>query len=248
MSYQEPKQTVIKKYLVRNPVSNFNDAIYYCETDIHGIAKWSEHVELQRIYTVYKKWYIFWNSSSTSIGFAICAFIPCLIASCRSSSNALAVIAIIGMDASSLFASLRIALVALQQRVHRGNIQDARTQWYKDNANLRQDAGSSCVWWYGNHAQQIQQCAGGINSTVTEWNKCGHRYYPVAAFSVSVFGAVCGFQKLLHIIICIEYLAVKPVIGYLPVISVFLQCASWNVELFRELGIGIKLFAQERRM
>ena len=35
--------------------------------------------------------------------------------------------------------------VALQQRINRGHIQDARSQRYQDNANLREDAGSSRV-------------------------------------------------------------------------------------------------------
>ena len=52
------------------------------------------------------------NKLSISIGFGICPFMPLLKASCLSSSNALAVIAIIGIEASSLFSSFLIAFVA----------------------------------------------------------------------------------------------------------------------------------------
>ena len=53
------------------------------------------------------------NSLSTWIGFAICQFIPAAIASLLSSSNAFAVIAIIGMHDLSLSGKFLIACVAL---------------------------------------------------------------------------------------------------------------------------------------
>jgi hypothetical protein len=52
------------------------------------------------------------NRFCTSIGFAIWPFIPHFKASCLSSSNALAVIAKMGIDDSSLSSRLRICFVA----------------------------------------------------------------------------------------------------------------------------------------